>query len=243
MIVYHLSKGLDDEIREFVPRIPEARQEGEDDSIKRICVADSIEGCLSAMPISSDVSLEPNKTYPFCYYTVYELEAPNYIKGSRDKTTTIISNEQLIEQKLVPDAKITEEHWITQSISRDSDEIYIKNVYIIKIDSEKSDIDVIEYAEGKEIDSYTNINYIKEDIDISNDEIIFYDINIWDESEDEEGLPTKSDFKELATNLGLTLIGEEEFTGMAFQATREENIRSLFEMDFKRRNGVKSLLK
>ena len=51
-MLYHLSKDFSQVITVFIPRIPqrEQRMEGENEDIPRICVAKSIEDCLSAMP-------------------------------------------------------------------------------------------------------------------------------------------------------------------------------------------------
>ena len=39
-----------DEVYQFIPRVPKSRTDWEDDQIKRICVAPTIQDCLNAMP-------------------------------------------------------------------------------------------------------------------------------------------------------------------------------------------------
>lgn len=88
----------------FNPRIPLERMDTEDDSIPRICVCDSIEGCFSAMPYGGG-RLD-------CYinsglvFKVFEFEAqPEY------------TSEDLYYSELVLDAEMTGEHWITTKIT------------------------------------------------------------------------------------------------------------------------------
>lgn len=73
MTFYHVSLGWTEEYKRFVPRIPEFRAYGEDDVTKRICISDSISGCLSAIPD------KPYRTDIWKEITVYKCEIENYI--------------------------------------------------------------------------------------------------------------------------------------------------------------------
>jgi len=102
---YHLSMDLSNVTKVFTPRIPNPsqRMEGENDSIPRICVAKSIEDCLSAMP---------NGGYAFEYVDepkrirVYEFDETSIEKEN------IITPTELYFYEWVLDAWVTGEYWI-----------------------------------------------------------------------------------------------------------------------------------
>lgn len=47
--LYHIAVGKHDLVREFIPRVPESANPPEDTITPRICFAESLEGCLSAI--------------------------------------------------------------------------------------------------------------------------------------------------------------------------------------------------
>lgn len=124
---YHVSRNTSSVIQEFTPRIPlfEQRIEGEDDTIPRICVAKSIEDCLSAMP-DGGYHLQGAKT-PI-RFRVYEFQ------DTRILSKNILTSTDLYLSKLVLDAWITGEHWILQQKVQPSKvyDIEVMNVELIE---------------------------------------------------------------------------------------------------------------
>jgi hypothetical protein len=108
-MLFHVSGDITDaKTKLFVPRIPEHRYVGEDDTIPRICFSDSILGCIKAIPDSYDgiynrLCLQEERGIPalFSVYSIDEGRLPKDI---------IRTPEQL--QHLVPDALQTSEYWI-----------------------------------------------------------------------------------------------------------------------------------
>ena len=88
-------------IEKFTPRIPNAcsRTTGEDDTIPRVCVCPTLDGCLSAAPWQDDVEYFAENEIPL---RVYEFET--------NKERVIPSN-ILYTEGLVDDASFTNEHW------------------------------------------------------------------------------------------------------------------------------------
>lgn len=106
-IFYHVSTSLLNEGK-FVPRIPENRiTENEDDSIQRICVAPTISHCLSALPGSGNLYETHFKGRG--YYKLFRIDTEKL--GISDEH--IISSQTIYENGWVPDAYVTQEHWIT----------------------------------------------------------------------------------------------------------------------------------
>lgn len=108
MKLYHATRFLDI-INEFTPRIPENRFHGEDEEIPRICLASTIEGCLTAAPfggsrLGENIDL-PNGSSRLI--RIYEFDT-----GSISKEN-IIKPDYLYQKDIVRDAEITGEHWIT----------------------------------------------------------------------------------------------------------------------------------
>lgn len=114
-MLYHLSFDVLETIEEFVPRIPDQRIEGEDDTSLRICCSDSIENALVALPNNADF-LSSTKLFPLI--KVYELDETK-VEGSNLLTPELI-------QDKVSDALVTKEHWITTNIKP-------SNFYIIQV--------------------------------------------------------------------------------------------------------------
>lgn len=106
-MLYHLSTDLNNHINEFKPRVPkrENRMKGENNYIPRICVAKSIEDCLSAMPeggYALGKSDKPN------IIRVYEFNEADVIKEN------LIAPSNLYFEELVLDAWVTGEYWIVE---------------------------------------------------------------------------------------------------------------------------------
>lgn len=98
--MYHASIDLNIGKKRFKPMIPANRCKGENDTIKRICVAKTVKDALSSFPYKNKYA---NKPWLWRYITVYEIEVP---------VEDVIFSEDLT--KYVPDAHITNECWITK---------------------------------------------------------------------------------------------------------------------------------
>ena len=90
-----------DLVDEFIPRVPKQRCEGENDTIKRICVAPSIIEALNAIPQAGLV-----------VRNMKSLGLPVIIHCYYLKSDKVMSNEEV--QKYVPDAMATMEMWILE---------------------------------------------------------------------------------------------------------------------------------
>lgn len=104
--LYHASNNCDI-IEEFVPRIPEFRAEGldENNTIPRICLSDSIEGCLSAVPWGGSRLEDLFWEEGSCLIRIYEFD----IKDLNLKN--LLPPEYLYSSDLVRDALISGEYW------------------------------------------------------------------------------------------------------------------------------------
>ena len=123
--LFHISRYREGEaaIEEFIPRIPENRMDGENDSMPRICVSDSLTGCFTATS---------NPSYEMYSYTREEYNCPyqhmSYLDILLEKNQSgqmyrvyhfemdeseVVSPAELHEKGWVPDALETNEHWIT----------------------------------------------------------------------------------------------------------------------------------
>ena len=153
MILYHISNGDLNYNAKFIPRIPIQTLCNEDTETSRICVADSIEGCLSAMP-SGGKSLEDSSFYRRYYYRVYEIDTEKY--GIPDED--IYYPEYLYENGLVDDSISTGEHWILNELEVDPADSYL--IKLISWDEECIDVvpfkildEALKHYEG----DYTNV--------------------------------------------------------------------------------------
>lgn len=133
--LFHVSLDYEDNIDIFIPRIPQLKSADEDNIQIRICVSDSIEGCLRAHPTFNYYFIEyaENK-----YSDPYEdMSRLAYIKNidkvgilikvyefTINNNTRIKSNKDIIKEKLVYDAHLTNESWILEKI-KPSDYKYI----------------------------------------------------------------------------------------------------------------------
>lgn len=90
-----------DLVDEFIPRVPKQRCEGENDTIKRICVAPSIIEALNAIPQAGLV-----------VRNMKSLGLPVIIHCYYLKADNVMSNDEI--QQYVPDAEFTGEMWILE---------------------------------------------------------------------------------------------------------------------------------
>ena len=97
---------------EFIKRIPPMKLEGENNTIKRVCVASTIEGCVSSMPGGGE-SLGNLNYDTRGYYLIFRIDTEKLKIDSKN----IISPEELYEKGYVADAKIHNEFWITESFT------------------------------------------------------------------------------------------------------------------------------
>lgn len=100
---YHLSMNIE-HTGSFQVRVPEVRMQDEDHTTERICVSESVVGCLNAFPDSVERS-------PGAYIKVFEI-IPEELGFS---TENLLSPEYLYENDLVNDALLTREYWVTKS--------------------------------------------------------------------------------------------------------------------------------
>lgn len=103
MKLFHVSLGLQDKQKLFVPRVPEscAKGQGEDDTIPRICFSSSIEKCIQAI-----------ETFPQLgeLVTIYTFEVD-------EQDPHLESPASLVKASKVPDALENQEYWYTKEVS------------------------------------------------------------------------------------------------------------------------------
>jgi hypothetical protein len=103
--LYHLSK--QDSLDILTPKIPEKlkirKNAFEDNTIKRVSFAPSIEGCIIGLQLSENEFVNGK-------LILYAYEPTNI---NRDD---IITNDVIVKEKLVFDAKVTKEVWIINPV-------------------------------------------------------------------------------------------------------------------------------
>lgn len=120
MILYRMELLEGEEIKEFEPRIPKSILKGEDEETKRICLSNSLDGCLTSAPWGG-VNFEDLSTNTI--FRVYEFDSNDVEEGN------LIYPDELYRKDLVIDAEITGEHWVINQTLKP------KKVYYIKIDN------------------------------------------------------------------------------------------------------------
>lgn len=121
---YHISLDIENVVSEFQPQVPSAIHEFEDGTIKRICLSDSIDGCLSGVPFGGrklegmtaefQGMLEdayPDVDHSFDYslpFRVYEFDL------RKVKKKNFYSTERLLNDGLVLDADTSGEVWVVE---------------------------------------------------------------------------------------------------------------------------------
>lgn len=100
MTLYHVSMDTADTDTVFFPRVPGSASEQEDKGIPRVCLSDSIEHCLQAMPFDSRIKLAKGTRI-----AVYTVDSEDIAAGR------LVTPEELWSRHLVPDAPATREYW------------------------------------------------------------------------------------------------------------------------------------
>jgi hypothetical protein len=108
---YHISQKRVDNY--FQPRIPCTRAKEENGTIERICVSTSIPHCLGAIPDAGSLCgfVDDSAIFgiPFLLY-VYKVGIDTFT------TEQMITAEELVHKNYVPDAHITNEHWLLTDV-------------------------------------------------------------------------------------------------------------------------------
>lgn len=146
----------------FYPRVPENRAVGEVSTTPRICLSDSISGCVSAVPWGGLQFDEMMISIPYATESypikVYEFDSEDIEEGN------LICPSTLYKEGLVPDAEINQEYWvvnqnlkprksyfisITEFIEESEDDIsYEDRLEMDRLDSLNEDYDVEDYING-----------------------------------------------------------------------------------------------
>lgn len=128
MILYHISKDIFTHKGVFTPRIPYQVLDSENCEIPRICVSANLEGCLSSMPSGGTKIAEDGLGIGLYKVFVIDTEKLGIYE--------IISPKELWEDRLVQDAELSDEYWITESFSVPEEDSYIMYLtnYDVSID-------------------------------------------------------------------------------------------------------------
>lgn len=114
MKLYHISENIYENIETFNPRIPLSILKEEDSSINRVCIAKSIQDCLSAINYHISVNymfneLEENESYVGNRIVrVYEFDI-------NEKDENLLNYNQI--SKYVPDSIQTKEYWYLKPLT------------------------------------------------------------------------------------------------------------------------------
>lgn len=104
--LYHLSKSYD--IKKLTPRVPSKvsnrKNAFEDDTIKRVSFAPTIDGCILGLQLSKDDFT--NGEVILYVYTPVIIDSKQFV-----------SNKTIIGKKLVFDAKVTKECWFLDEVN------------------------------------------------------------------------------------------------------------------------------
>lgn len=120
MTLYHISLEVEKIAEVFIPKVPSATYEHENNEIPRICLSDNIEGCLSSVPFGGrklehvvvefndlvEVNEDSEDMDYSLVFRVYEFEK-EFIPE-----VNFISTEELLKQGLVMDAGNSNEVWV-----------------------------------------------------------------------------------------------------------------------------------
>lgn len=133
--LYHVAVGKHDLVRTFIPRVPESANPPEDTITPRICFAESLEGCLSAIGHAFYYPGRPE------LLTVWEYNAD---------TRYCIPPEYLYGKGLVMDSLRTREWWVLQPLTLTGKYVNLVNFettpYRIPDESKKQE--VIQYIKS-----------------------------------------------------------------------------------------------
>lgn len=92
----------------FVPRVPRTKGNGENDQLSRICVSDTLQGCIDSI-LASHIHSELMRCRT---YNETELELYVYEVSSEIPSDVIIQTEELANSGYVYDATRTREKWL-----------------------------------------------------------------------------------------------------------------------------------
>lgn len=141
--MYHITANIDERFRNeeeafcyyanhiFIPRVPVTHMQGEDSVTKRICVAPTIEDCLSGIGLTGRLHrcLAANE------------DALSYVTAGREMYPILIAEFSDFEEyysptpEQVPDVGMTNEHWILNRAIPESVEIVWLNMFSILWDN------------------------------------------------------------------------------------------------------------
>ena len=107
--VYHLSHTDLGASVLMHPRIPDSSPSLEEHTTKRVCVSNSVQGCIIAIPDhNADWNSQRKKMLSHGYiYAIRKSDIPS---------SHFVDNSEIVKKRLVFDANITEESWITQPV-------------------------------------------------------------------------------------------------------------------------------
>lgn len=103
MKLFHVSFLKEDLNKQFTPRVPDSAGTTEDKVTERICFADSIEGCLTAM--SSD--FRHDYLGKGSILTIWSVDTEDLPEG------VLVTSSELTYSNKVPDALDNGEYWVT----------------------------------------------------------------------------------------------------------------------------------
>lgn len=139
--LYHVAVGKHDLVRTFIPRVPDSANPPEDTITPRICFAESLEGCLSAI---GHAFYSPGKPE---LLTVWEYNAD---------TRYCIPPEHLYDKGLVMDSLRTREWWVLQPIT-------LTGKYVNLVNFETTPYRIPDESKKQEIIKYIKCNALNFD--------------------------------------------------------------------------------
>ena len=110
MKLYHISIDTDTVERKFIPRVPELSRKAveiEDVKTPRICFAETVSGCVSALPKYSREKIIKKGTR----FVLYTIDTKDF------RPEDFVSNQELVQNKTVYDANITKEWWLLKPVT------------------------------------------------------------------------------------------------------------------------------
>lgn len=232
-IYYHVSTQLTHS-GFFKPKIPEHRhKESEDSKTARVCVAPTIEDCLTAIPMGG-VMLAELCAEMRNYFLVFRIDTEKLKINNSD----IVSSEELFKKDMVRDAEMTNEHWITVPFTVSEEDRF----FILVSNWKEEPYDVIPFSvykiadekfKGNYFEAYEaiynnfipsstqiqNLEYVSEKVNKGNTVCLYYDYN-----DNEKSLIINYIKKH---NLPLAL-NFESMDELVFTIKEDTNLRDLF---------------
>lgn len=102
-MLFHISKDISIKEKVFIPRIPKNRLPSEDNTLKRVCLSNALETCISAFPYKSDVIHHLSSRKP-TYLSVYAVDEACFQEGDIKEPEEVVN--------WVADAELRKEYWI-----------------------------------------------------------------------------------------------------------------------------------